>query len=398
MNAERNLSIRRMFYILTIFVTFLCGTWFLAMQNTLLLDELICVLVFDVVFLSIFVIRLMRERISGALFYQGTSYYRFFILFAMGWIIAIAGSYLDDYLMPIGLLVFWLASGLTEAMALEVGLYFVVLICLLCGRGTYSIFCYCLILAGDAFFAGYFISIKEKKIILAKIMMYLMCGLYQLCLPIMFYYLNFGKVAKSIVGPLVIEAVCVVFFVAILFPWLITFNRSERRTSYDMLLEEDYPLLEDLRRFSESEYFHAIKVYELCSICAKEINIDVKACAAGGLYYRIGKMLGSPEIENAVKEATNRCFPPEVIAILEEYEGEKRLPQTPESAIVHMVNALVERIELMDNEEMENSWNEDMLIYQTLNEFSNTGVYDQAKLSMNQFLRIREKLVQEGIR
>ena len=37
-----------------------------------------------------------------------------------------------------------------------------------------------------------------------------------------------------------------------------------------------------------------------------------------------------------------------------------------------------------------------MVIYQTLNEFSTNGMYDNAGMSMNMFLKIREYLVQEG--
>ena len=37
----------------------------------------------------------------------------------------------------------------------------------------------------------------------------------------------------------------------------------------------------------------------------------------------------------------------------------------------------------------------EMVIYQTLNEFSAQGLYDQSGLSMNMFLKIREYLVKE---
>ena len=40
-------------------------------------------------------------------------------------------------------------------------------------------------------------------------------------------------------------------------------------------------------------------------------------------------------------------------------------------------------------------WNKEMVIYQTLNEFSAQGLYDQSGLSMNMFLKIREYLVKE---
>lgn len=70
-------------------------------------------------------------------------------------------------------------------------------------------------------------------------------------------------------------------------------------------------------------------------------------------------------------------------------------PSSIESAIVHMVNGLVKKIEVFDSYTMASEWNQDMVIYQTLNEYSASGIYDQSGLGMNMFLKIREYLVNE---
>lgn len=64
-----------------------------------------------------------------------------------------------------------------------------------------------------------------------------------------------------------------------------------------------------------------------------------------------------------------------------------------ESAIVHMVDKVVTKLDLLDKETFSTTWNQDMVIYQTLNENSATGIYDESGLSMNQFLTIRDFLV-----
>ena len=71
------------------------------------------------------------------------------------------------------------------------------------------------------------------------------------------------------------------------------------------------------------------------------------------------------------------------------------MPSTRESAIVHMVDACVKKIEFLRTQEPPASWNQEMIIYQTLNELSATGIYDESGLSMNQFLKVREFLVCE---
>ncbi len=62
-----------------------------------------------------------------------------------------------------------------------------------------------------------------------------------------------------------------------------------------------------------------------------------------------------------------------------------------------MVDACLKKIEMLNEHNLSTSWNQDMVIYQTLNELSATGMYDESGLSMNQFLKVRELLVREGM-
>ncbi|MDE7062493.1 MAG: hypothetical protein K2O73_04530, partial [Lachnospiraceae bacterium] len=106
----------------------------------------------------------------------------------------------------------------------------------------------------------------------------------------------------------------------------------------------------------------------------------------------IGKLEGEPFVENGVQLAESNCFPQEVIDILAEYNGEKKEISTMESAIVHMVDILVTKFELLGQDTLQSVWNHDIVIYQTLNEKSSEGIYDLSGMGMNQFLKIREFL------
>ncbi len=391
--AEPKASLRRILYVTGIFILFFGGNVILAVKNRMLLDELFCTIILNVVFLCIFVICVMRGRISGSLGYRGTDYLMLFIYLVAGWALAITGAYISDYLMPIGFIVFLFCAYFTQELAMGMGLYFAMTVCLLCGRGTYPLYCYCLMLAADVFLAGYLRDIKDRGF-LHRAFVIILTGCVNFFMPVVFYYFSFGRLDKKTMTFVAGEAAGLAVFVWLIYPWLIRVNEKEEMTAYEVLLDEDYPLLADMRRYSMVEYQHAKKVSNLAELCGTEIGANEQACAVGGMYYRLGKMEGPPEIENAVKVAINRCFPPDVIAILEEFAGKNRLPQSPESAIVHMVDALVTKLDLMSEDMTASSWNSNMIIYQTLNEFSNQGFYDEAKLSMNQFLKIREKLVQ----
>ena len=56
---------------------------------------------------------------------------------------------------------------------------------------------------------------------------------------------------------------------------------------------------------------------------------------------------------------------------------------------------IVTKFDLLDKDTFSTGWNRDIVIYQSMNEKSSEGLYDQCGLSMNQFLKIRELLVKE---
>ena len=149
--------------------------------------------------------------------------------------------------------------------------------------------------------------------------------------------------------------------------------------------------------FSKVEYEHARKVSDIASRCAKAVGYNEHLCLAGGFYYRMGQWIGDPYVEEGVKKAKSLCFPEELMKILQEYYGEKQLPSMPESALVHMVDALVIKLEKINDGFEKSEWNHEILINQTLNEYSSSGIYDHCGMSMNQFLKIRQFLTKEEL-
>ena len=164
--------------------------------------------------------------------------------------------------------------------------------------------------------------------------------------------------------------------------------------SFFRLLKRN-PLARELASFSRADYSHARRVMLVAARCAAVVGADEHVCSAAGMYYRIGVLEGAPLAKNGVKMAQRACFPEKVIRIIGEYNGEEALPSTIESAIVHMVDGLLKKLEVLDEDTVGSNWNQDMVIYQTLNEYSAAGLYDRSGLSMNMFLKIREYLVNE---
>ena len=127
-------------------------------------------------------------------------------------------------------------------------------------------------------------------------------------------------------------------------------------------------------------------------------GFDAKVAEAGALYYRLPKVYGEDGMEYAVKVMENMCFPHDVIDIVYEYNAKYRKPSSPESALVHMIDQVITRIELMDHGVGDSSWNQDMVIYQTLNEITQNGLYDESGMSINQYLKARDYLLREDLK
>ena len=107
-----------------------------------------------------------------------------------------------------------------------------------------------------------------------------------------------------------------------------------------------FPLI--WKDFSLKEYHHAKIVSDIAYRCAKEVGCNANLCLAAGFYYRIGKWLGEPYTTNILQKSHQLCFSPELTQILLESVGETPKPTTPESALIHMVDTLVKKFEVLE--------------------------------------------------
>ena len=180
-----------------------------------------------------------------------------------------------------------------------------------------------------------------------------------------------------------------------LVPKLRSREHVAEEVSLDTIMDDHYHLRREIERYSTVDYNHALRTSRVAAKLAAGVGADEKLARAGGFYYRIGKLEGEPFVENGVRIAQDNCFSKRLVAILEEYNGQKRLPGSIESAIVQISDMIVTKFDLLDKDTFSSSWNRDIVIYQSMNEKSAEGLYDNSGLTMNQFLTIRELLIKE---
>ncbi len=390
---ENNISMKRLGYAIGMMLLFVAGNAVMAWRSELLLDELFCLFAVSIFFLLAFFLSLMKKRLLDVLpTGQSTNYKRIFWTLVVAWVMYILFTYCPDYFAPVMLVAILFTTTMDDASAIALSIYFLILQCVTKGLSVNAFYCYSILCVLGILLSA-FLSQKTRK---ESVYIYVILFLLNAMIPIIFYYIAFLEVNAKVFVFGLFSGLLQSILVMIMFLPLKKSATEEEKRRYIYLCEDNYPLVQDIKSFSMAEYNHGRRVSKLSAFCASEIGAKVDTAALAGFYYRLGKMEGEPEIDNALKLANQHCFPHDVMDIMEEYGGILRRPQTKESAIVHMVDALVTKIELLGADTMSSTWNQDMVIYQTLNELSQQGLYDESGMSMNQFLRIREKLVQEG--
>lgn len=387
MKKERFIK-KRVAGILGLVLSTLIFSFLMASKTGMVLDEVLVLFFLDFVFLAVFIYFLEEERLASHLLKGESDDFKSICLI---YLLGMAGTYLASWFPEYGSISFFFAIGMTLAAnretAVVTGIFFNLVSAFALNQDIHVLMASILftLLGVMLVYAS-----REKQF---HLWVQFIVFFGTIVIIISCYYAQHLVIKGSafITAALMGGAnlVFLEFTDRVLFPK----TEQIQETVYTGLLREDYPLVQSIRRFSEIDYSHAVRVSNLCGECANLLGLDIDLCRTAGFYYRIGRMEGEPYIENGVTLAENACFPPDVIQILKEYNGELEPISTKESAVVHMVDKVITKLDVLDKRTFSTNWNQDMVIYQTLNENSSTGIYDESGLSMNQFLRIRDFLV-----
>lgn len=381
---------KRLINIFGMLLVTLAATTLIAVLKERYIDELIIYFVIDFIFFALLLFMLehsrMQRKISGN---RETTYHKIFVGYLISWVIMIPGIFLPEFLKPMLIIPILMSAFGTQKIAMCTGIFFNSIVCLVLGSNVQELILYCLMTLFGCMLAEAITSCKKQ----------LWCQSILLCisamLPPLFFYLTYREVRQSLFFYGLLEGGFIVLFLIFIYPKIVLVKESEITDTMADILDETYPMNRELYNFSRADYTHARRVSRVSARCARLVGADDKLCAAAGFYYRIGILEGASIVENGIRIAQNECFPEEIIRIISEYNGELELPSSTESAIVHMVDGLIKKLEVFDVTTMSSEWNQDMVIYQTLNDFSAQGLYDKSGLSMNMFLKIREYLVNE---
>lgn len=301
---------------------------------------------------------------------------------------ACAGSFLPAFAAPVMALSALCNGAFRTKMGTILAVYFSLLTALFSEGSEYEVIAYVLLSLSGVFLTELFLQ-QSLRLWTGVLVVCLSVVIPVCCHYLLAHVLEVRTILVSFAGSLLTLPVLA------LIPRLRTRETVAEEVSLDTIMDEHYHLRREIERYSTVDYNHALRTSKVAASLAAGIGADEKLARAGGFYYRIGKLEGEPFIENGVRIAQDHCFSQRLVAILAEYNGEQRLPGSIESAIVQIADMIVTKFDLLDKDTFSSTWNRDIVIYQSMNEKSAEGLYDNSGLSMNQFLTIRELLVKE---
>lgn len=389
---EERISAYRVAAIIGMIISAILSSGVLCYTNKLDKEQIISVIFIVIAFFPIMVFELLYERHREMIGNNAqTTYKRALVGFLFCSIIMVGISFMPEYFKPVLLLPVIMSAYSSDSLGLITGMYFNVLLTFTTGSNFYELLTYTmLVLVGGML--SKMLKHVEYRLFIGIIYLFSSVLFPNLC----WYFVNKNVEFNNLLWG-IFNGFLVAVYVIAFYP--ITRERTlrEKHYYYGDILSDDFVQIKTIRKSLPNEYYHARKVSELAYKYAFQLDLNADLAAAAGFYYHLGKWEGDPPIENAVRRANELCFPNELIQILKEYNATDDLPSTPESALVHIIDGLLMKLESSDSEVRTSQWNKDVLIHQTLNDFSSAGYYDNSGLSINSFIKVREWLVKEEL-
>lgn len=382
--------VKRYVNIVLMLLVTLVGSAVISLVHGRYLDEVIIYLIVGASFMALFIFMLEHNRMQRTISAnRETTFRRILRGYILVWGLVFLSSFLPEFLKPMLAVTLIMAAYGTQSIAMCTSMFLNAMLCLALGSTIQEMILYTLMTLFGCILAE---AIENNAF---RVWYKVITIALSTALPALFYYLAYREVKMSLLLFGALEGVLIVLLLHLFYLNAVTEREAEVPDMIEDMLDDSYPLSREMRSFSKADYQHAKRVSRLSAKCAAVVGADEKLCEVAGFYYRVGILEGDSIVESGVRIAQRECFPEEIIRIISEYNGERNIPSSIESAIVHMVDALIKKIEVFDSDTMSSGWNQDMVIYQTLNDFSAQGLYDKSGLSMNMFLKIREYLVNE---
>lgn len=392
MKEQEKISTYRVLSCMAILVSAMIASSILCVLNGLQFDEVFCVIVVILGVMPVMFFEMAFERRRNMISNNiQTSFGRIAVGFFLCCVLMLVISFLPEFFRPVMLFPLIMVAFSNESIGFMTGLFLNILLAMTTGGSFHELLAYTILIIIGCVLT----KALQKQEYRVMIGMLLLCS--NVLFPSIFCYWTNESITPTQLGYAVMNGIITAIYAILIYPKNKLKTEQEIAYHYESILADDYSQVHEIKNYSLAEYRHARKVSDIAYKYAVALGLKADLAAAAGFYYRLGRLEGDPVVENGVKKANELCFPEALVQILKEYNGEKSLPSTPESALIHIIDGVLIKVELLNEQVGTSQWNREVLIHQTLNEFSTAGLYDKSGLSINAFIKIRELLAKEEL-
>lgn len=213
-------------------------------------------------------------------------------------------------------------------------------------------------------------------------------------LVIIWCFSNYGHIDYYglIPGVIQLAVTYVAMFITLIISKYMVIKKRASKDKYMALCSEDFPPIAEMRDTSLRVFYHTLEVADLASAAAIAIGADEVLCRTGAMYHDIGKTISRDYVPAGVMIAREYKIPKDVIAIIEEHNGKKRLPQTKEAAIVLLADTLVSTKDYMLKTNMTRI-NQKKIIDSVMTMRMDGGMLDDVPFTLKEYSIIKETFV-----
>lgn len=392
MKEQEKISKYRTRPFILIVLSAIVSSGILCVINSLEFDELFCVLFIILGFMSVIYFELEYERRRRLIGNNPQSdYSRIATGFVICCVIMLIVSFMPEFCRPVMLFPLIMISYSNEILGIAFSMFFNILLAITTGGSFNELLTYVILTVIACILSK---ALREAEYARLIGIIFFFCNIL---FPSVFCYWSNESLSVMQLIFSVINGIIIAVYAIRYYPKAVEVTQQDIIFQYDSILAKEYFMVKEIYNYSSAEYLHARRLSEISEKYAHVLGLNEALAKAAAFYYRLGRLEGEPVVENGVKKAQELCFPEELIQILREYQAEKALPSTPESALIHMLDAVLLKKEVLSSDIGSSKWNREVLIFQTLNEFSSAGIYEKSGLGINAFLKIREMLAKEEL-
>lgn len=169
------------------------------------------------------------------------------------------------------------------------------------------------------------------------------------------------------------------------------------RDKYQVINDQEYPLMIELKEKFREDYYHAIHTAYLSDRIAKKLNLNEPVTKAASYYLKIGKLKGENNWENVKEICLENKFPPEVMEVLHECLDSDTKRIQKETAVVLFADSVIASIQYVFSKDKEAKVDYPQLIDKIFRKKIESGLFTYNLITYSELQTMRKIFVEEKL-